>query len=106
MTLSLAISIIGFPSVFAILAAAWHKITVIQRAYQISVRDRLMQIYHKAVDNNCISDDDAEMFEALYQAYHALGPNGVMDSRRDQIQKMTKVHEYPKYIKRDIDDGK
>lgn len=95
MNLSLIISLIGFPSVFTILAAAWKKINVIQRAYQVSVRDRLMQIYHKAIDCNCISDDDAEMFEALYQAYHTLGPNGVMDSRRNQIQDLTKVKEYP-----------
>lgn len=72
------------------------KIDLLMSAYQVCIRDRLMEMYHKCKEINCISDDDLEMFEALYQAYHSLGKNGVMDSRREEVLSLTKVPHYEK----------
>lgn len=44
--------------------------------------------YHRYMQNGCIDDDDLDMWEASYQAYHSLGANGIMDSRRDDLIKL------------------
>lgn len=93
---------LGIPSLFTIVSAIFvklldqgKKIKIIMAAYQATLKDRLMQLYHKAMKYGCISDDDIEMFEALYNAYHSLGKNGVMTSRHDAVLKLPTVQDYP-----------
>ena len=61
------------------------KIDVLMNAQQKQMRRDLTQDYHKYMDQGFIDDDDLDMWEASYQAYHSLGINGVMDTRRDEL---------------------
>lgn len=62
-----------------------NKIDVLMNAQQKQMRRDLTQDYHKYMAQGFIDDDDLDMWEAQYQAYHSLGINGVMDSRREDL---------------------
>lgn len=87
--------IFGCPSFFAV--TVWFGKKVIQfgkrmdimmNAQQKQMRRDLTQDYHKYMNAGFIEDDDLDMWEASYQAYHALGENGIMDSRRADLIKL------------------
>ncbi len=89
------LALIGVPSLFAIsmyFAKACikfsHKIDVLMNAQQKQMRRDLTQDYHEYMNQGFIDDDDLDMWEASYQAYHSLGVNGVMDSRREDLIKL------------------
>lgn len=86
------LTLIGIPSLFTCsvyFAKACvkfsHKIDVLMNAQQKQMRRDLTQDYHKYMSQGYIDDDDLDMWESQYQAYHSLGVNGVMDSRRDDL---------------------
>lgn len=64
------------------------KQDILMNALQKMMRRDLTQDYHKYMAQGFIEDDDLDMWEASYQAYHALGINGVMDSRREDLIKL------------------
>jgi len=70
------------------------KIELLMIAQQQGLRHDLMDMYYTARRWNCITDDDAELFEAMYNAYHNLGQNGVMTSRYEEILDLRKVPYY------------
>ena len=70
------------------------KINLLMIAQQQGLRHDLMDMYYTACRWNCITDDDAELFEAMYNAYHNLGQNGVMTSRYEEILDLRKVPYY------------
>ena len=70
------------------------KIELLMVAQQQGLRHDLMDMYYTACRWNCITDDDAELFEAMYNAYHNLGQNGVMTSRYEEILDLRKVPYY------------
>jgi hypothetical protein len=65
-----------------------NKIDVLMNAVQKQMRRELTIDYHRYMENGCIDDDDLDMWEASYQAYHSLGVNGIMDSRREDLIKL------------------
>ena len=65
-----------------------HKIDVLMNAQQKQMRRDLTQDYHEYMNQGFIEDDDLDLWEAQYQAYHSLGVNGIMDSRRDDLIKL------------------
>lgn len=67
------------------------KQDILMNALQKMMRRDLTQDYHKYMDQGYIEDDDLDMWEQAYQAYHALGINGVMDSRRADLIKLNSV---------------
>jgi len=87
-----AMALIGIPSLFA-LACYFvkactrfsKKIDTLMNAVQKQMRRELTQDYHRYMDAGMIDDDDLDMWEASYQAYHSLGANGVIDSRREDL---------------------
>lgn len=88
-------ALIGVPSIFAIVAWLGKKVLVfgkrmdiLMNAQQKQMRRDLTQDYHKYMNAGHIDDDDLDMWEASYQAYHALGENGIMDSRRADLIKL------------------
>lgn len=103
MTIYQIISLIGFPSVFSICAfmVRWvqkyrkeslerdkqidEKLNLLMSSYQAQMRDRLFQSYKFYMKQGWVSDEDLEMWESQYQAYHSLGQNGILDKRRDQL---------------------
>lgn len=64
------------------------KQDILMNALQKMMRRDLTQDYHKYMNQGYIEDDDLDMWESAYQAYHALGINGVMDSRRADLIKL------------------
>ena len=49
------------------------------RGTQALLRDRLLQGYHFFMRRGVITYGEARSFENMYEAYHGLGKNGVMD---------------------------
>ena len=52
---------------------------------QALLRDRLLQSYRYFEGKGYVGFDDRENFENMYQNYHALGQNGVMDDIHDKF---------------------
>ncbi len=106
------ISIIGVPSLLSMVAWAIKqilnirkenkkrmqdqdaKIDLLMAAHQIQLRDSLMSKYKKYMKYGGITAEDMELWEDMYQRYHALGKNGVMDARRDQLLQLPVVEDY------------
>lgn len=95
-TVASAMAIFGVPSLFA-LATYFvkacvkfsKKIDILMNAQQKQMRRELTLDFHKYMAEGHIDDDDLDMWEASYQAYHSLGENGVMDSRRAELIKLS-----------------
>lgn len=85
-------ALVGIPSLFA--CAAYFvkacmkfskKIDTLMNAVQKQMRRELTQDYHKHMDAGHIDDDDLDLWMSNFDAYHSLGANGVMDSRRSDL---------------------
>ena len=59
-----------------------------EKGLQALLRDRLIYQYEKYTGKGYAPIYAKENFENLYQQYHALGANGVMDDIRDQFRKL------------------
>lgn len=87
-----AMAIFGVPSLFA-LATYFvkacvkfsKKIDILMNAQQKQMRRELTIDFRKYIEQGYIEDDDLDMWEASYQAYHSLGKNGIMDERRARL---------------------
>lgn len=88
-------AIVGIPSLFTMVVFITKtiyklskKISILMDAQQKQMRRDLTNDYHTYMDRGYIEDDELDLFEAGYQAYHALGENGIMDSRREDLIKL------------------
>lgn len=77
---------VGSGSVLA--AAKWihsklvnqrKKTEALEQGVQALLRDRLYQMYAHYMEKGCAPIYARENFENMYQKYHSLGANGVMD---------------------------
>jgi hypothetical protein len=55
---------------------------------QALLRDRLLQGYRHYEEKGFADYDDRSNMENIYNAYHGLGKNGVMDDMRQQFLKL------------------
>lgn len=87
--------VLGIPSIFAM--TAWcirnclhytKQLKVLAKAQQAQMRSQLLEQYHHYMDDGWISEEHMEDWENQYQAYHSLGENGVLDSRRETLLKL------------------
>jgi hypothetical protein len=85
-------ALVGIPSLFACVVWFGKKVTqfgkrmeILMNAQQKQMRRELTMDYHKYMTAQYIDDDDLDVWEQAYQAYHALGENGIMDSRREDL---------------------
>ncbi len=85
----------GVPSIFAM--TAWciksvkrytKQLTILARAQQAQMRSQLLEQYHYYMDSGWISEEHMEDWENQYKAYHSLGENGILDSRREDLLKL------------------
>lgn len=60
----------------------------LEKGVQALLRDRLICRYDEFKKVGAAPIHVKESFENMYQQYHALGANGVMDSIRDEFQKL------------------
>lgn len=89
-------SALGLPTIVAILV--WcikqgQKVAILMSAQQAQMRTKLLELYHKYEKRGYITEEELEDWENQYQAYHSLGKNGVLDSRRDRLLKMNNIPE-------------
>ena len=89
------LGIIGIPSIFTVVI--WgikivmhytHQLKTLAKAQQAQMRSQLLEQYHKHLSAGWISEEDMEEWENQYQAYHSLGENGVLDSRRETLMQL------------------
>ena len=58
------------------------------RGTQALLRDRLLQGYHFFRRRGMVTYGEARNYENMYEAYHALGKNGIMDIVFEQFKKI------------------
>lgn len=85
-------ALIGIPTLFSCVAYFFHvcyrfgkQMRILMNAQQKQMRRDLTQDYHKYMNQGFIDDDDLDMWDQAYLAYHELGQNGIMDSRRADL---------------------
>ena len=95
------LGILGIPSIFAM--TTWciksciqytKQLKVLAKAQQAQMRSQLLYQYHLYMDAGWISEENMEDWENQYQAYHCLGENGVLDSRRADLLKLKSKHNF------------
>lgn len=86
------LSILGIPSIFSMTIWCVRKctqytksLTILMKAQQAQMRSQLLDRYHYYMEDGWISEEHMEDWENQYQSYHALGENGVLDARREQL---------------------
>lgn len=62
-----------------------QKFLLLEAAMQALLRRKLREIYFQCVKQGYASMEDKDDFELMYQRYHTLGVNGVMDNVRKQF---------------------
>ena len=89
-------SALGLPTILAILV--WlikqgQKIAILMSAQQAQMRTKLLELFHKYEKRGYITEEELADWENQYQAYHALGKNGILDSRRERLLNMKTIEE-------------
>ena len=89
------LGMLGIPSIFAMTAwcirSCMHytkQLKILAKAQQAQMRSQLLEQYHFYVDDGWISEEHMEDWENQYNAYHTLGENGILDSRREELLKL------------------
>jgi len=89
MTIYNWLTLFGVPSLFIALVTfikmqiAQNK--AIKEGLQAILRDRLLQAYKHYQEKGYADSDDRSNWENMYQQYHILGANGVMDDIRQKF---------------------
>lgn len=71
-----------------------NKVELLMKAHQLQLRRILMDDYIKHSTRGTITAEDLQDWEEIYQSYHSLGQNGVMDARRQQLLALQVVTKY------------
>ena len=86
------LSALGIPSIFGMTVWCIKKCTqytkqlkILAQAQQAQMRSHLLEQYHFYMDSGWISEEHMEDWENQYKAYHSLGENGILDTRREQL---------------------
>lgn len=94
--LSLVLSLLGFPalcvlgysSLYKRIKDADIKRTATQEGIQALLRAQMISEYNKALDKGYAAIYAKQNFENVWNKYHALGMNGVMDDIRDKYMNL------------------
>jgi len=83
------LTLFGVPGLFLALVG-FIKLQVaqnkaIKEGLQAILRDRLLQSYKHYEEKGFADPDDRDNWENMYQQYHTLGANGVMDDIRKKF---------------------
>ena len=86
------LGVLGIPSIFTMtcwcIKSCIHytkQLKVLAKAQQAQMHSQLLDQYHFYMDDGWISEEHMEDWENQYKAYHSLGENGILDSRREQL---------------------
>ena len=76
----------GIPALLmTLIITTWIQTRAVKRGVQALLRDRLLQGYKYYRAQGWADEDDRTNLENVYQQYHALGANGVMDDLRTKF---------------------
>ena len=88
-------AILGFPTVFAVIVALSKKmgkfskqIKILMEAQQAQMRSQLLKDYYTYKRRGFVYESELEDWENLYNNYHTLGANGIMDKRRETLMSL------------------
>jgi len=79
------LTLLGFPTVASIFLYVLKRVGALDHGLQAILRDRLKYLYKIYQKQGFCPLDDREDWEYMYQQYHALGRNGVMDETRKKL---------------------
>ena len=65
-----------------------ESIKVLKAGEQASLRNDLLVLHEKCVEKKFATIPEKDNFENMYQSYHALGKNGVMNNNREEMMKL------------------
>lgn len=69
---------------------------LIKKALQAILRDRLLQLYDNHINAGEITVAEKDNYNNLYDIYHRLGKNGVMDDMYKQVLKLKIIKTHKK----------
>lgn len=76
----------GVPALLlGVIITSWVQIHAVKKGVQALLRDRLVQGYKYYSAQKWAGVDDRSNLENVYQQYHKLGANGVMDDLRNRF---------------------
>lgn len=76
----------GVPALLmGLIITTWIQTRAVKRGVQALLRDRLLQGYKYYRRQGWADEDDRTNLENVYQQYHSLGANGVMDNLRQRF---------------------
>ena len=84
-TIEHIVSFIGFPALWAAFGVLIKRTFALDHGVQAMLRDRLRYLYKYYARQGYVDLDDRDDWENMYQQYHALGKNGVMDDIRNKL---------------------
>ena len=83
----------GFPSIFTLLGILWGRMKAndkqtkaVQQGVQALLRDRLYHLYNKYSEKGYAPLYARDNFENIWEQYHNLGANGVMDDIHEKFK--------------------
>ena len=84
--------LLGIPSIFTLIIFVLRKVSsdakqikILMAAQQAQMRSQLLKDYYHYTNRGFIYESELSDWENQYQAYHALGANGIMDKRREKL---------------------
>ena len=76
----------GIPAMlFGIIVTIWVQTRAVKKGVQALLRDRLLQGYKFYRAQGWADENDRSNLENVYEQYHALGANGMMDDLREKF---------------------
>lgn len=84
-TIEHIVSFVGFPALWMLFIYLIRRTMALEHGVQAMLRDRLRYLYKSYERNGYVDIDDREDWENMYQQYHTLGKNGVMDNIRQKL---------------------
>ena len=88
-------AILGFPSLFVLVSVTVtrmkkysEQIKILMEAQQAQMRSQLLKDYYTYKRRGFVYESELEDWENLYNNYHSLGANGIMDKRREALMSL------------------
>lgn len=79
------LNFIGFPTLFALFLYILKRVMALNYGIQAVLRDRLRYLYKEYEKRGWVDLDDREDWINMYNQYHTLGKNGVMDDVKNKL---------------------
>lgn len=83
---------LGVPSIF--MMTGWciracisftRQLRILMTAQQAQMRGQLLEKFYNYKRRGWLTQEELDQWESEYQSYHALGQNGVLDKRRQEL---------------------